>query len=268
MNPDSDIMKKAALLDRPDILRFLFHPRKAHAVSPQEHVSEVALQAGDNTVIGCRLHMVGQNNPNLLFFHGNGEIAHDYDSLGPLYNKAGLNFIVADYRGYGISTGNPSVSAMFTDAYAVFEHISRMLQDSGHTGPMWIMGRSLGSAPAIELAAAFQTRVAGLIVESGFAEVRGLLERLGILPRDLAAAPESELFSNAETLKGFKGPVLIIHAEKDDIIPLRHGITLHESAGGTRKEIRIIHNADHNNILGIAGMAYFDYIREFVGGRS
>ena len=46
--------------------------------------------------------------PSILFFHGNGEIVADYDDLGPLYNRMGINFLAADYRGYGRSTGRPT----------------------------------------------------------------------------------------------------------------------------------------------------------------
>jgi pimeloyl-ACP methyl ester carboxylesterase len=100
-----------------------------------------------------------------------------------------LNFIVADYRGYGISTGNPTVSSMLSDAYIIFDHICSILDDKGYTGPVWIMGRSLGSAPAIEIAANRQERVAGLIVESGFAGVEDLLRRLGIFSESLGIDP-------------------------------------------------------------------------------
>lgn len=259
----AEIVSKAAFLDQPEILRFLFHPRSAPGRSSDGPAREITINTTDNVVIGCRLHLAGKESPNILFFHGNGEIAHDYDTLGPVYNEAGLNFIVADYRGYGISTGNPTISAMFSDAYTVFDYIGNMLEDEGYTGPAWVMGRSLGSAPAIALAAGLPNRVAGLIIESGFAGVRDLLERLDILSENMAVN-DNMFFSNAEHLKTYNGPVLIIHAEKDDIIPLTHGRQLHAAAAGSRKTLRIINNADHNNILSVAGMTYFEYINGFV----
>ena len=261
----TETLSKAGLLDRADILRFLFHPRKAGRTIPSGRVEEITVDVADDAVIGCRLHLGGEENPTILFFHGNGEIAHDYDPIGPVYISYGLNFIVADYRGYGISTGRPSISSMLSDAYASLEQIAGLLKEKGHTGPLWIMGRSLGSAPAIEVAVNRQDIVSGLIIESGFAGVKELLERLGILPGDLDIS-KAMLFSNADSIMLYQGPVLVIHAEHDHIIPLDHGKQLFESAPGPKKSMKIIYGADHNNIFALAGMNYFEYIRNFING--
>ena len=267
MDMNVDTIAKAGVLDRRDILGYLFHPRRAPAMPENNRITEITVDVGDDAVIGCRLHLSATENPNILFFHGNGEIAHDYDAIAPAYLSHDLNIIVADYRGYGISTGSPSITAMLADAYRTFDHINAMLEEGGHTGPLWVMGRSLGSAPAMELAANRRDRVAGLIVESGFAGVRDLLERLGILPQDLAES-ETVFFSNADNIIRYSGPVLIIHAEHDHIIPLDHGKHLYESAPGPRKSMKIIEGADHNNIFALAGMRYFEYIKNFIYGQA
>ena len=54
----------------------------------------------------------GEERPTILFFYGNGETAADYDNIAPIYNQVGLNFFVADYRGYGQSGGSPSFCSM------------------------------------------------------------------------------------------------------------------------------------------------------------
>ena len=259
------VISRAAALDRPEILQILFHPRKAPIVSDGSRADEIAVETPDNAVIGCRLHLDARESPVILFFHGNGEIAHDYDTIGPIYLSSGINFIVADYRGYGISTGSPTVSNLFADAYTVLAHIRNTLDEKGYKGPLWIMGRSLGSAPAIELAAGKGGIVDGLIVESGFSEVKDLLERIGILPRDMTGEPDA-FFSSADTIRRFNGPVLIIHAEHDQIIPVDHGRKLHDSAPGPVKKLKIIPGADHNNIFAVAGMNYFETIRKFMAG--
>ncbi len=259
------VISRATALDRPEILKILFHPRKAPIVSEGSRADEITVKTPDNAVIGCRLHLDAPENPVILFFHGNGEIAHDYDTIGPIYLSYGINFVVADYRGYGISTGFPTISNLFADAYIVLDHIRNVLDGKGHKGPLWIMGRSLGSAPAIELAAGKGGIIDGLIVESGFAEVKDLLERIGILPHDLTGEPDA-FFSSADTIRHFNGPVLIIHAEHDHIIPVDHGRKLHDSVPGPVKKLEIIPGADHNNIFAMAGMSYFETIRNFVAG--
>jgi fermentation-respiration switch protein FrsA (DUF1100 family) len=263
MEMKTETMIKAAALDHPMISRFLFHPRKAPFMQGTTGIKEVVVDLKDGAAIGCRLHLGKKENPNIIFFHGNGEIAHDYDPIGTEYLSHGINFIIADYRGYGISTGEPSVSAMLSDAYTVFDQISKILAENGHTGPIWVMGRSLGSAPAIEVAANRTGRISGLIVESGFAGVGDLLARLGIL-NAIPGIDRRMFFSNAENIRNFHSPVLIIHAADDDIIPLDHGKELYASAPASRKALWIVDGADHNNIFDIAGSAYFKYIKNFI----
>lgn len=80
----------------------------------------------------------------------------------------GVNFLVADYRGYGLSGGVPTVSAMLGDSHHILDYARIRLEANGYGGPLVVMGRSLGSAPALELAA-HRDGIDGLIIESGFA---------------------------------------------------------------------------------------------------
>ncbi len=251
------------ILDRPEISQFLFYPRKVRSGQTPAGIREMRIDTADGHTLGCRLYLTGADRPEILFFHGNGEIANDYDDIGPGYNAYGLNFIVSDYRGYGISTGEPTVSAMIDDAHAVLDAIVQWRLRENRTGPLWLMGRSLGSAPAIELAAARSDEIAGLIIESGFAHTLSLLERLGIRP-DAYGITEDKVFSNADKIGRYAGPVLVIHAEYDQIIPLDHGQALHDEAPGPEKALHIIAGADHNTIFMMAGKHYFDIIRQFI----
>ena len=142
--------------------------------------AEIAYQRPLLIAVGARFHLSGLTHANILFFHGNGEIAADYDAIGPFYNRIGVNFLAVDYRGYGRSTGSPTVSAMMRDCHAVFKYACGRIDDVPQSGPLIVMGRSLGSAPAIELAFTYPDRVRGLVVESGFARVIPLLRLLGI----------------------------------------------------------------------------------------
>ena len=109
------------ILDRPEVLMFLFHPRSeptdpfSKTADPENRVSrqkDILIPVQDDIAIGARFHMAEKNGGNLLFFHGNGEIVADYDELGPIYNQMELNFLPVDYRGYGRSSGTPTVSAI------------------------------------------------------------------------------------------------------------------------------------------------------------
>jgi len=102
-----------APLDRPEILMFLFHPRPEWGRSGLENKThDILIPVEDTIAIGARFHQHTRDAPTLLFFHGNGEIVADYDEMGPFYNRIGVNFLPVDYRGYGRSTGSPTVTAM------------------------------------------------------------------------------------------------------------------------------------------------------------
>jgi len=143
-------------LDRPEIVSAVFHPRPDLALAPSQDSQELFIPVEEGVALMARVHQGLPQGANILFFHGNGEIVSDYDQLGPIYSQMGMTFIPVDYRGYGQSSGSPTVSNMMGDSHTVFDFIRAWLQEKGHSGPLIIMGRSLGSAPALELAASRQ----------------------------------------------------------------------------------------------------------------
>ena len=237
------------LFDRPEILNYLFYPRPEWgSPSFRERPDTLLIPVEGDVVIGARLHLADAAAPTILFFHGNGEIVADYDDLGPIYTGMGINFIPVDYRGYGISTGSPTVSAMMKDCHVIFDDFERWRRDNAYGGPFIVMGRSLGSAPALELAAHHGEEIDALIIESGFAMTVPLLGYLGI---DAGAygIGEEKGFRNAEKISTYHGPTLIIHAEKDHIIPLNQGETLYAFSGSNDKIFLQIPEANHNTIF-------------------
>jgi hypothetical protein len=92
------------ILDRPEILQFIFYPRRDFSPHPRvPNAVNHLIPVDEGISISCRFYFDDETSPNILFFHGNGEIASDYDDIAPLYTQLGINFFVADYRGYGLS---------------------------------------------------------------------------------------------------------------------------------------------------------------------
>ena len=246
-----------SVLDRPEVLMFLFHPRSeppgstfqtAAAENAMALPKDILIPVKDDVVIGARFHMTEKSGASILFFHGNGEIVADYDELGPIYNQMGANFLAVDYRGYGRSTGKPTVTAMMRDCHVIFEFVQNWLRQNNYPGPVILMGRSLGSASVLELAAARGDSIDGLIVESGFAFAAPLLQLLGI---DLEALgfKEEKGFRNIDKIRKFDKPTLIIHAEFDHIIPFSDGAALYNASSSPHKTLLKIPGANHNDIF-------------------
>ncbi|MEW5784511.1 MAG: alpha/beta hydrolase [Bacillota bacterium] len=139
-----------SLIDGSSLLRYLFYPRKDyHKPPPGAFDLNIPVEAGVS--ITCRAYVGQPGNPWILFFNGNGEVVGDYNGIAPYYTRLGLNLLVADYRGYGASTGRPTFTALISDARAIVKAVWAELTAGGGKPHLWVMGRSLGSISALEL---------------------------------------------------------------------------------------------------------------------
>ena len=110
-----------SVLDRPEVLMALFHPRpETGGIDSASAGIDLLIPVEEDIRVGARFHIKDKACPNILFFHGNGEIVSDYDDLGPMYQQLGINFLPVDYRGYGRSNGEPSVAGMMKDCHTIF----------------------------------------------------------------------------------------------------------------------------------------------------
>jgi pimeloyl-ACP methyl ester carboxylesterase len=254
-----------SLLDRPEVLRAVFHPRREEGYGfHAPDVRPIAIEVEAGIYIGGRLYPAGPQAPLVLYFHGNGEIAADYDGIAPLYTGLGITLLVVDYRGYGTSSGRPTASHLLTDAVQVFERLGDVLEEQPlFPARLYVMGRSLGSAAAIEVAHHAGDRLAGLIVESGFADTFALLARLGLRVR--GADEERDGFGNAAKMGRIAVPTLVIHGQHDVLIPAADGQALYRHSAAADKRLVLIPGAGHNDLLWVGKETYFAAIGAFVG---
>jgi len=254
-------------LDDPRITENLFFPRKA---IPHTHPDSDTIKDGtipvEDVELGYRLYIHTTTAPLLFFFHGNGEVASDYDSLAPLYHNAGVSLLVVDYRGYGWSTGRTLTSRMLPDAQAVLDALDGLLAEHGVVPgrPLFVKGRSLGSAPAVYVALKHPERFKGLILESGYADAPSLFRRMGLPIPDNIPENDSLPINNASKMKRVKLPLLVIHGEHDTLIPAEQGKALYEASPSANKQLLIIPGAGHNNLLMAGVDRYFGAIADFV----
>ena len=251
-------------LDQPEVVQTIFHPRQeAGSVPSLQNAVDVDIPVDDGIQVHTRFHVGSKEDPNILFFHGNGEIVSDYDEMGPFYNKHGMNFLATDYRGYGRSTGSPTVTSMLSDAHIILDTAKEWLDKAEHTGPLLIMGRSLGSAAALELASSHADDIAGVIIESGFATTLPLLLTLGVDVARLGIT-ENDGFCNVRKISTFTKPTLIIHGQYDEIIPVNSAAILQAESPARSKELQVVPGATHNTIIARAGEMYFSVIKQFI----
>ena len=186
----------------------------------------------------------------LLVSHGNAEdIGDDRFCLQDLQN-AGFAVLAYDYEGYGTSQGAPSEQAAYDDEAAAYDYLTRNLKVPAEK--IIIFGRSVGSGPAVQIAA---TRpAAALILQSPFLSAFRVLTRIPLLPFDK--------FPNYKLIRQVHCPVLIIHGESDTVIGSWHGKRLFELANEPKKYLPVP-GANHNDLEWVAQKTYSTSLQEF-----
>lgn len=251
-------------LDAPEIVSRLFYPRSAQRGSstiPNTQDGVVMIDPQEAIMIGYRMYQPETPEAVILLFHGNGEVAADYDFIAGQYLSMNVIFIVADFRGYGWSSGMPLTSTLLTDAEVVAKALPEILGERDSL-PKYIMGRSLGSAPAVHLAYTFPDLFKGLILESGFSDMPSVLRHLQI-PVDLSRVTDMPI-GNAKRLESVAMPLLVIHGEADNLLPIENGEKLFAASVAENKTFLRVRGAGHNDILMRAGASYFDALKKLM----
>jgi alpha-beta hydrolase superfamily lysophospholipase len=241
----------------------MFHPQVVWTSPPAGAVDRL-IPVAEDVSVSTRLYVRDKESPTVLFFHGNGEVACFYDDIAPHYVEAGANLLAVDFRGYGASGGVPSFSTMMADALTLFEHAIAQLASDGFSERLFVKGRSLGAYSAVEIAAAYPERLRGLIVESGAANVERMASRWDI---SVDVSPLKEIVQGYQArLSSVHLPLLVIHGEADELIPVEFAIDFCNSVGSEDKTTVVIPMAGHNDLLWIGMDQYFAAVRDFVGG--
>ena len=248
-------------LDQPFLLQFIFYPRKDFTPC-HGNAFDLSIAVGDSASISCRFYTGHREWPWILFFHGNGEVVSDYDEISAFYHQKKTNLIVADYRGYGASTGTPTLTHLAQDAHVIFKEVGEELSRRNLRKDLWVMGRSLGSISAVELAYHHQEEMKGLIIESGFPSVVRIMSHLGIPARAMGLEKIDQ--ECLERIKKIFLPTLVIHGDHDSLVPLENAKAIYQHLGTQEKKLLVIPSATHNDIMLVGFKDYFNAIQQFI----
>ena len=193
----------------------------------------------------------------LLIFHGNaGNISHRLPWIEILHDLC-ANVMIIDYRGYGKSEGSPFEEGLYRDARAAFAWWTKERAGTGEQ--LVLFGESIGGAVAVNLAA--RTAPAGLIIQSTFTSARDMART--VFPLGLLEPLARVRFDSRAEILRVKCPKLIIHGNRDEIVPFRMGKALYEIAPGP-KEFYEVPGAGHNDLPWQAGPDYVKRLRTFL----
>ena len=124
-----------------------------------------------------------------------------------------------------------------------------------------VMGRSLGSAPTIELCSK-RFDIQGCILESGYADPIPLVERRGLIIKN-TTPEENAIFNNSQKISAIKCPTLVMHGEDDCLISPKEAKMNYDNAGAKVKRLEILEGVGHNDMMMAPGGSYFKVLKEF-----
>ena len=197
-----------------------------------------------------------------LWFHGNGgNLSHRVEDLALLNRRLGVNVFIFDYRGYGRSEGRPSESGVYRDARAALNYLrSRSDVDPNR---VVFFGRSLGTVVAVELAAAPPEawQPYGIILVSPLTSISDMARAVHTwLPMHWLAGNR---FNTLARIGNVHSPLLLIHSDKDEIVPVEQGRRLFKAANHP-KSFHLWSGAGHNDGFSWADAEFWTSLDDYL----
>ncbi|EZG88492.1 putative alpha/beta hydrolase family protein [Gregarina niphandrodes] len=208
-----------------------------------------------------------RNVPTLIFYHGNaGNLGHRLPNLEQLYKRSKLNVLACSYRGYGLSTGIPSELGFFHDAGRVVEYLRT--RDDIDSNRLYVFGRSLGGAVAIETARRNPEHIRGLIIENTFWDMRSmavLLFRPLVAFGNLLNLLLQHKFMSGQAIMQVKQPILFLSGDEDTIVPPSQMLDLYKTARQSKfRHFVSIAGGSHNECWLLYPTKYYESIDDFI----
>jgi fermentation-respiration switch protein FrsA (DUF1100 family) len=196
----------------------------------------------------------------ILYFHGNGGSLADRRDRARLLTQDGRGLLIVSYRGYSGSTGSPTETGLREDARTAYDWLA------GHVAPERIVlyGESLGTGVAVRLAT--ERSVAGVVLEAPYSSTADVA-RVGywFVPVDWLMRDQ---FRSVDIIHAVKAPLLVLHGERDAVIPIALGERLYAAAREPKRFVRLP-GVDHVSVLEQGGLepvrAFLDTIERRLG---
>ena len=222
--------------------RLIYFPRTIPPALAEPAAAELGFVPWRNPsgqIIGWKLPAASSPVASVLITHGNAGCAIDRGYLaGPIHDAAPVDVFVLEYPGYGSRAGSPDKKSFLAAAEEALGLLTNGL-------PKYLVSESLGAGAACYLAKAHPAEVAGLVLFMPYHNLASVAQRK--MPWLPAYFLLLDRFNPAEDLKDYRGPVKIVLAGADEIIPVESGRRLFEGYAGP-KNLQIIPGARHNEI--------------------
>lgn len=192
----------------------------------------------------------------LLCFHGNADLASlQIPWARQVHARTGYAVVLAEYRGYAGLGGKPTYAGTVLDAEAAYAAVRKLAPISARIA---FFGHSLGSAVAAELA--LRHEPAALLLQAPFTSAREMAPRVITPPLALAFGLISRVhYDTRAAVAAIDAPVSVVHGTSDGVIAVQMGRAVY-AAARNKGELLIIDDADHNDLAGLGGPAYWSWL--------
>lgn len=225
--------------------RDLMYPRNpARAEIPSADlpgIEETTLATSDGERLVAWIVPPREGKPVLLFFHGNaGNFGRGIrQTRFRALTEDGTGLFAVNYRGYGGSTGTPTEEGLLLDARAAYAAAAARF------GPERLIGygESLGTGVVLKLAA--EQKLPAVILEAPYLSTASVAQL--VYPFVPIALLMKDQFHSDEVIGKVHSPLLVLHGERDSVIPFAQGQALYEMANPPKRFIRFP-EGDHENL--------------------
>lgn len=240
--------------------QFLYYPGPLPPDLPPPQwaggAEEVWIKTGDGVMIHGLWWPHPAGEPVILFLHGNAQEVYSWSLVHQELAPLNYRLLLIDYRGYGKSKGEPTEAGLYLDGQAALQ----WLQDQGvSASEIVVFGKSLGGGVACEITQGLELKA--LILESTFSSLGSVAAKLFPIPFVERVLKKS--YTSITKIPEMRCPVLIIHGDRDELIPFQEGEKLFNAAPYP-KELYIVHGAGHNDVSMTAGAQYIMRIADFL----
>ena len=185
---------------------------------------EITLKTDDGLSLLSWYRPPNNGAPVIAYFHGNGGHLGHRSNRMMRFAQAGLGVLLLEYRGYGGNPGNPSETGFYTDAAAALDFLSG--QQGIPANRLVLYGESLGSGVAAHMAAGRE--IAALILEAPFTKLADpAAYHYPYVPVSLLLR---DRFDSLTAIVSVTAPILVLHGERDGVVPARFGHALFDAA--------------------------------------
>ena len=241
--------------------RLIFHPTTEILRTPRDvglNYRDLYFTTADNVHLNGWFIPHPQASATMIWFHGNaGNIGDRVNNIKLLHDRTGIGIFIFDYRGYGRSPGSPSETSTYLDGDAAIKFVRTQLKVESKN--LVIFGRSLGAAVAAEMATRHDSRA--VILESPFTSIREMAKE--VLPALPIGPLLSAKFDVLDKVGKITAPLLVLHGDQDEIIPLEQGKRVF-AAARQPKEFYPIKGAGHNDTFIAGGNGYYERLKSFI----